>query len=226
MGRPKGSKNKPKTAPPKAKAKAKARTPTKAEPPDWLRKAMAVKTPTKPKVGRKPNALKEKFKAIATKGRRHMTISKDKPLADPMDDPDFRAGIEHLPAEEQVKVPEEQRQRTKGTKLTEERVEEPAPKFDEVQAGAEIPPENAEILIAGTLGGSGDHHAMARRILERFVEANWTINKGLDEGTGDTKPGDPVGGYRPGTASMAEAGYQADRSRQAAIPKQARRRAS
>ena len=93
MGRPKGSKNKSKTAPPKAKAKAKAKPPVKGiDPPDWLRKAMAVKTPTKPKVGRKPNALKEKFKAIATKGRRHMTISKNKPLADPMDDPDFRAG--------------------------------------------------------------------------------------------------------------------------------------
>ena len=95
-------------------------------------------------------------------------------------------------------MPEEQRQRMKATKLMEEREEEPAPKFDEVQSGAEIPPENAEILIAGTLGGCGDHHAQARRILERFVEANWTISKGLDEGTGDTKPGDPVGGHRPG----------------------------
>jgi hypothetical protein len=179
MGRPKGSKNKPKAAPPKAKAKAKAKRKTPARvskpdtPPDWLRKAMAVKTPTKPKVGRKPNALKAKFKAITAKARRKkMTISKDKPLPDPLGDPDFHAKVDRLPAEEQVKIPEDQRQQAKGTKLTEE----------QAAAGAEIPPENAQALIAGTMGGSGDHHAMAKRILERFVEANWLITKGA-EGT-------------------------------------------
>jgi len=197
MSRPKGSKNKLKLAPlhvweAKAKAKAKRKSPTRVSkpdtPPDWLRKAMAVKTPTKPKVGRKPNALKEKFKAIATKARRKkMTISKDKPLPDPLGDPDFHAKVDRLPAEEQVKIPEDQRQQAKGTKLTEEQEPEPAPTFDEVQSGAEIPFENAETLIAGTLGGSGDNHASAKRILERFVEDNWVINKGLDAGTGDTR---------------------------------------
>ena len=84
------------------------------------------------------------------------------PVYDPMDDPDFRAGprYEQLPAEEQAKLPEEQRQRMKGTKLTEEQEPESAPLFDEVAAGEEIPPENAEALIADTIGGSGDHHAI------------------------------------------------------------------
>ena len=187
MGRPKGSKNKPKAAPPKAKAKAKAKSPARVSKPDtspdWLRKAMAVKTPTKPKVGRKPNAIKEKFKAIATKARRKkMTISKDKPLPDPLGDPDFHAKVDRLPAEEQVKIPEDQRQRMKGTKLTEEQEPEVEPLYDEVAAGEEIPPENAEALMAGTMGGSGDHHALAKRILQRMAnEVNWVINKGADD---------------------------------------------
>ena len=187
MGRPKGSTNKPKAAPPKAKAKAKRKAPTRVSkpdtPPDWLRKAMAVSAPTKPKVGRKPNALKAKFKAITAKARRGktMTISKDKPLADPLNDPDFRAGskYEQLPAEEQVKIPEEKR--TKGTKLTEEQEPEPAPLFDEVAAGAEVPWENVQALIAGTLGGGGDDHASADAIVRRMQDdANWVINKGAD----------------------------------------------
>jgi hypothetical protein len=155
------------------KAKSKTKAPAKAEPPDWLRKAMAVK-PTKPKVGRKPDAIKAKFKAITAKARRKkMIISKDKPLPDPTLDPDFGA------AEEQVKIPEEQR--TKGTKLTEEPEPEVEPLYDEVAAGEEIPAENAEAFIAGTLGGTGDHHASAKRILERMAnEANWVINKGAD----------------------------------------------
>jgi hypothetical protein len=171
----------------KAPAKAKSKTKAKAEPPDWLRKAMAVK-PTKPKVGRKPDAIKAKFKAITAKARRKkMTISKDKPLPDPTLDPDFGAPAarfgdqkpSQLPAEEQIKIPEEQR--TKGTKLAEEREVEPEPLFDEVAAGEEIPPENAQALIAGTLGGTGDHHADAKRILQRMAdEANWVINKGAD----------------------------------------------
>jgi hypothetical protein len=181
MGRPKGSKNKPKTAPPKvkAKAKAKAKAPEKSAPPDWLRKAMAVK-PAKPKVGRKPTALKAKFKAIATKARRGKTMAKQ-PVYDPLDDPDFRAGVEQLPAEEQVKVPEEKRQQMKGTKLTEEQEPEPAPLFDEVAAGAEVPWENVQALIASTLGGGGDAHASADACVRRMKDdANWVMNKGAD----------------------------------------------
>jgi len=182
MGRPKGSKNKPKAAPAKAKAKAKRKAPARVSkpdtPPDWLRKAMAVKTPTRAKAGRKPDALKEKFKAKAKARRgKTMTISKDKPLADPLDDPDFKAKDEAL-----ITPP------PKGTKITvETEPEEPVP-FDEVQSGAPIPDENVQALIAGTLGGGGDHHASAQKIMRRmYDDAGWQIIKALDEGTGDTR---------------------------------------
>jgi len=62
-----------------------------------------------------------------------------------------------------------------------------APKYDEVASGEVIPAENAQMLIAGTLGGSGDNHASAKRILERFTEAGWELRKALDAGTGDAK---------------------------------------
>jgi len=184
MSRPKGSKNKPKTAPPKAKAKAKRKAPARVSkpdtPPDWLRKAMAVKSPTKAKAGRKPNAIKEKFKATAKARRgKTMTISKDKPLADPFYDPDFRAKDEALITPPPPKNGDGKH--GKGTPLTVEREVEPEPMLDEVAAGEPIPPENAQALIAGTMGGSGDHHAMAKRILERMTnEANWVIAKGAD----------------------------------------------
>jgi hypothetical protein len=64
---------------------------------------------------------------------------------------------------------------------------EAAPKFDEVQAGAVIPDENIQMLIAGTMGGSGDHHAMAKRIVERMKEAKWVTTKAADAGSGDTR---------------------------------------
>jgi hypothetical protein len=63
---------------------------------------------------------------------------------------------------------------------------EEAPKFDEVQSGAEIPDENMQMLIAGTMGGGGDHHAMAKRIVERMKEAKWVTSKAADAGSGDT----------------------------------------
>jgi hypothetical protein len=66
---------------------------------------------------------------------------------------------------------------------------EEAPKYDEVASGEVIPAENAQMLIAGTLGGSGDNHASAKRILARFEEAGWEVRKALDEGTGDTRKG-------------------------------------
>jgi hypothetical protein len=181
MGRPKGSRNKPKAAPIKArakmtaKAKAKAKPPIKAEAPDWLRKAMAVK-PTKPKVGRKPNVIKEKFKAKA-KARRGKTMAKQ-PIYDPMEDPDLRASETVTPTLDESLPPKP----FKGTKLVEEYEPEPAPLFDEVAAGQPIPYDNAQALIAGTLGGGGDHHALAKQILGRMVEANWLITKG-DDGT-------------------------------------------
>jgi hypothetical protein len=62
---------------------------------------------------------------------------------------------------------------------------EAAPRFDEVQSGAPIPDENMQMLIAGTMGGSGDHHAMAKRIVERMKEAKWVTNKAADEGNID-----------------------------------------
>ena len=68
-------------------------------------------------------------------------------------------------------------------------VPEEAPKFDEVQSGAEIPDENMQMLIAGTMGGGGDHHAMAKRIVERMKEAKWVTTKAADAGSGDTAKG-------------------------------------
>ena len=65
-------------------------------------------------------------------------------------------------------------------------VPEEAPKFDEVQSGAVIPDENLQMLIAGTMGGSGDHHAMAKRVVERMKEVKWVTSKAADAGTGDT----------------------------------------
>jgi hypothetical protein len=61
----------------------------------------------------------------------------------------------------------------------------PEQQSDEVQSGAEIPDENIQALIAGTLGGSGDHHAAARRIVERMHDARWVTTKALDEGNID-----------------------------------------
>lgn len=179
MGRPKGSKNKPKAkAEPKVKAKAKvkAKPPSKAEAPDWLRKAMAVKTPTRPKVGRKPNVIKEKFKATA-KAKRGKTMAKQ-PIYDPMDDPDLRAPDAVDPKLDQSLPPKP----SKATPLVLEAEPEPAPLYDEVAAGEAIPYDNAQALIAGTLGGQGDHHEKAKQILGRMVEANWLITKGT-EGT-------------------------------------------
>jgi len=60
-------------------------------------------------------------------------------------------------------------------------------KFDEVQSGAVIPDENMQMLIDGTMGGSGDHHAMAKRIVERMKEAKWVTSKAADAGSGDTR---------------------------------------
>jgi len=65
-------------------------------------------------------------------------------------------------------------------------VPEEAPKYDEVQSGAVIPDENMQMLIAGTMGGGGDHHAMAKRIVERMKEAKWVTTKAADAGSGDT----------------------------------------
>jgi len=64
---------------------------------------------------------------------------------------------------------------------------EEAPKYDEVASGADIPDENIQMLIAGTLGGSGDNHASAKRIVERMHQAEWVVTKALDAGTADTK---------------------------------------
>jgi hypothetical protein len=64
-------------------------------------------------------------------------------------------------------------------------VEEPE-SFDEVQSGGDIPDENIQMLIAGTLGGSGDNHASAKRIVERMHQAEWVVTKALDAGSGDT----------------------------------------
>jgi len=64
---------------------------------------------------------------------------------------------------------------------------EEAPQYDEAASGEVIPAENAQMLIAGTLGGSGDNHASAKRILARFEEAGWEVRKALDAGTGDTR---------------------------------------
>jgi len=182
MARPKGSKNKPKDkkveAKPKAKAKAKVKPPQKAEPPDWLRKAMAP-TRTRQKRGPRTAAVKEKAQTLAKAKRRgRKPMATNKPLYDPMDDPDLRA-----PDPKDVKLDQSlPPKQHKPTPLVAEVEPEPAPLFDEVAAGEAIPYDNVEMLIAGTLGGSGDNHASAKHILGRFAEANWLITKG-DEGT-------------------------------------------
>jgi len=124
---------------------------------------------------------------------------------DPLDDPDLRAGAKgDAPGwESPIKPPHRPDNALPGAPSTKPaplpgggvapdntlpQPEEPAP-FDEVASGEVIPAENAQMLIAGTLGGSGDHHASAKRILERFVEAGWELRKALDAGTGDTRKG-------------------------------------
>ena len=198
MSRPKGSKNKPKNKPP-AKAKAKPKPPQKADPPDWLRKAMAP-TKTPQKRGPKPKALKEKFQATAKtkRGKKPMAnITKDQPLYDPEKDRDLRvedkALITPAPKPDQTLPgnpikPGKPAPLPGGGVLPEGKAGEPEPEqqFDEVQSGAEIPDENIQTLIAGTLGGSGDNHASAKRIVERMKEAQWVVTKALDAGTGDT----------------------------------------
>lgn len=199
MGRPKGSKNKPKAQPPAKAGKVGkvGKVATKAEPPDWLRKAMTpAKTPQKR--GPKPKALKEKFQQQA-KAKRGKTPMANKPHYDPMDDPDLRAKDDALitpaPPKPDQALPGNPIKPGKPAPLPgggvapEAKAAEPAPEqqFDEVQSGAEIPYENAETLIAGTLGGSGDAHANAQRILLRFEEALWVISKALDAGIGDTR---------------------------------------
>jgi hypothetical protein len=176
MARPKGSKNKPKAQPP-AKAKAKPKPPAKAEPPDWLRKAMAVPPRRKGRPpGTKNNRPKiEPQQAKAKRGKKPMAVNK--PIYDPMDDPDLRAPDAANPTLDQSIPP---KQPFKGTPLVLEAEPEPAPLYDEVAAGEAIPYDNAEMLIAGTLGGGGDHHADAKRILGRMVEANWLITKGTE----------------------------------------------
>jgi hypothetical protein len=105
-------------------------------------------------------------------------MAANKPLYDPMDDPDLRA-----PDPKDVKLDQSlPPKQHKPTPLVAEVEPEPAPLFDEVAAGEAIPYDNIEMLIAGTLGGSGDNHASAKHILGRFAEANWLITKG-DEGT-------------------------------------------
>ena len=104
--------------------------------------------------------------------------AKDKAIYDPMDDPDLRAPDPKDVQLDQSLPPKQH----KPTPLVAEVEPEPAPTFDEVAAGEAIPYANAEMLIAGTLGGSGDNHASAKHILGRFAEANWLITKG-DENT-------------------------------------------
>ena len=174
MARPKGSKNKPKAKPP-AKAKAKVKPPAKAEPPDWLRKAMAP-TKTRQKRGPRPTAVKEKAQTLAKAKRGKKPMAVNKPIYDPMDDPDLRAPDAANPTLDQSLPPKP----SKGTPLVLAPEPEPTPLFDEVLAGEAIPYDNAEMLIAGTLGGGGDHHADAKRILGRMVEANWLLTKGTE----------------------------------------------
>jgi hypothetical protein len=223
MARPKGSKNKPKDKPP-AKAKAKVKPPAKAEPPDWLRKAMAVPPRRKGRPpGTKNNRPKiEPQQAKAKRGKKPMAT---KPHYDPLDDPDLRAGDakgdapivdpkppggylpDNKPGNQLPGTPDNTLPGGSGkpdqslpgnpikpgkpaplpgggvapdNALPEE--PEPEPLFDEVAAGEAIPPENAQALIGGTLGGGGDHHADAKRILERMAnEANWLLVKGPDD---------------------------------------------
>jgi hypothetical protein len=184
----------------RAKAKAKVR-PGKADPPDWLRKAMAVKTPAKPKVGRKPNAVKEKFEATkAKRGRKSMAnVSKDKPLPDPTDDPDFRAGTKgDLPSGPDIKPPGILDPKPPsgpvdpGYDKPGGALDPNAPKPGQLPgrrrplAGAksergEIDDDKVANVIADTLGGSGDQHARAEQILRRFEEAGWIITAGEGE---------------------------------------------
>ena len=179
MGRLKGSKNKPKAAPPKVKAKAKRKAPARVSkpdtPPDWLRKAMAVKTPTRAKAGRKPNVIKEKFKAKAKARRgKTMTISKDKPLADPLDDPDLRAGAKGDVPIVDPKPPGVLDPKP-GTKPVKPRRGTREGERDEIDD------DKVRNVIADTLGGSGDQHARAQQILDRFDEAGWIISAGEGE---------------------------------------------
>jgi hypothetical protein len=81
-----------------------------------------------------------------------MAISKDKSFYDPLDDPDLKAP-EPKPSEAIITPPPA---KPKGTPLVAETVPEVEPLFDEVAAGEAIPAENAQALIAGTLGGGGD----------------------------------------------------------------------
>jgi hypothetical protein len=148
--------------------------------------------------GPKPRALKEKFQqqAKAKKGRKPMA---NKPHYDPMDDPDLRAKDEALitpaPPKPDQTLPGNPIKPGKPAPLPgggvapEAKAGEPEPEqqFDEVQSGADIPDENIQMLIAGTLGGSGDHHAAAKRIVERMHQAEWVVTKALDEGIGDTR---------------------------------------
>jgi hypothetical protein len=180
MSRPKGSKNKLKgkavEAKPKAKAKAKAKPPQKADPPDWLRKAMTIPPRGKGRPpGTKNNRPKTEPPQQTKRGKKLMAVNK--PIYDPMDDPDLRAPDAANPTLDQSLPPPKS---SKGTPLVLETVPEPAPLYDEVAAGEAIPYDNAEMLIAGTLGGGGDHHADAKRILGRMVEANWLLTKGTE----------------------------------------------
>ena len=104
-------------------------------------------------------------------------MAANKPLYDPMDDPDLRAPDPKDVTLDQSLPPKQH----KPTPLVAEVEPEPAPLFDEVAAGEAIPYANAEMLIAGTLGGGGDQHVEAKRILGRFVEANWLITKGAED---------------------------------------------
>jgi hypothetical protein len=166
--------NKPARA---AKAIAKKASNKSQDSPDWLRKAMAV--PPKRK-GRPPGSRNrpkiEPQQVQAKRGRKPMATSK--PLYDPMDDPDLRAPDPKDVKLDQSLPPPKQHG---PTPLVLEAEPEPAPLFDEVAAGEAIPYDNAEMLIAGTLGGSGDNHASAKHILGRFAEANWLITKGTDD---------------------------------------------
>lgn len=154
---------------------------------DWLRR---VAVPPKPKgrpLGSKNKPRIEPQQAKAKRGKKPMAnIGKDQPLYDPEKDRDLRAKDEALPGNP-IK-PGKPAPLPGGGVLPEGKAGEPEPEqqFDEVQSGAEIPDENIQMLIAGTLGGSGDNHASAKRIVERMHQANWTVSKALDAGSGDT----------------------------------------
>lgn len=196
-----------------AKAKTKTKPPTKAETPDWLRKAMAEPAPRGRPFGskNKPKPLKTKLKAIAQKGRKRMAISKDKPLSDPMDDPDLRAGTKGdapiigdppkppgfidpkpparpgvgrppdntLPEGPDAGRPDNALPGQPGAHPD----NEPVKPRRKPRSGDrdEIDADKVENVIADTLGGSGDQHARARQILDRFDEAGWIISAGEGE---------------------------------------------